>query len=132
MLKIDVEGREPSVIMSAPKLFAGPSKPQEIMLEFLPGFTKEGLAEMLEKLNGYDYVAKGVDWGHVRLEKEVAAIDVSQWFEQTLDISSPEARQRLIDGIAINENSSGCLRPTLLDLQCLPLSPAVRRGPAPL
>ncbi|KAL4427658.1 hypothetical protein ABPG75_001747 [Micractinium tetrahymenae] len=104
MLKIDVEGREPSVVMSAHKLFAGPSKPREIMLEFSPGFTKEGLAEMLQTLHGYGYVARGVDWGHVRIEKPVSAIDVRDWFQGTLDISTDEARQRLIDGIAINEN----------------------------
>lgn len=59
---------------------------------------------MLQTLHGYGYVARGVDWGHVRIEQQVSDIDVSGWFDQTLDISTPEARQRLIDGIAINEN----------------------------
>ena len=41
-----MEGREPSVVLSAPRLF-NTSRVQHVMLEFSPGYSREGLADML-------------------------------------------------------------------------------------
>ena len=103
-MKIDVEGHEPVVMLGAQTLLAG-ARVSNILMEFSPGYKKDGLERMLATLHESGYKAMEVNWGLAKIGKQPTDVAMEK-FDRTLmrDISSEKARSHLIESVNINTN----------------------------
>lgn len=100
MMKIDVEGFEPSITLSARKIIESRKIPH-IMMEFSPGFVSEGLLEMLKFFYEVGYEAIEIPWHLAKMNNAIPAISPDDVFHQgqIVDISTKESRQAFIDKV---------------------------------
>ncbi|PSC72395.1 expressed methyltransferase [Micractinium conductrix] len=108
LMKIDVEGREPSVVLSAPRLFNA-TRVRHVMLEFSPGFGEDGspgLADMLSFLHDKGYRAWEIDWKRAKIGQPVGAIDPAATQGRPVDISTHKARKALIAAVKPRFNTN--------------------------
>ena len=100
MLKVDVEGWEPQIILSSKSLLET-KKVKYIMMEFSPGYTQEGLEEMLKLLHSIGYSAIEVPWHLAKMGAPVGQITVDMVLEKgnEVDISTTEKRNEFIERI---------------------------------
>ena len=101
MMKIDVEGFEPAVTLAANKLLET-KKIRHIMMEFSPGYTTDGLLDMLTLFHEVGYSAVEVPWGLAKMHSAIPAIASPEEvlrIDQIVDISTKQSRQAFIDKV---------------------------------
>ena len=105
MLKADVEGQEPDVILSA-KYILEKHKIYNIMLEFSPGYKKDGLNEMLSLLHSIGYCATVINWKWAKWPGRVNAVPIDKFIgaEYYSSLESENSRVSLINGVGFNTN----------------------------
>ena len=105
ILKVDVEGYEPEVLLSAKELVRSRAI-RNVMLEFSPGYNKAGLLDMLQLLYDSGYEAFNVPWDTAKVAKRIGNIEASEVLCSTcrVDISNNDTRQHFIDHVNFNTN----------------------------
>jgi FkbM family methyltransferase len=105
ILKVDVEGYEPEVILSAKELVRSRTI-RNVMLEFSPGYSKAGLLDMLQLLYDSGYEAFNVPWEIAKVAQRMGNIEVTEVLCSTcrVDISNNDKRQQFIDNGFFNTN----------------------------
>jgi hypothetical protein len=76
------------------------------MLEFSPGYTQEGLNDMLAILHGLNYTTYQVNWDLTKMASSVDKIDAASVLTHLEDISTPELRKQLIERILPQWNTN--------------------------
>lgn len=107
MLKIDVEGQEPDVVMSAKKLVEE-KKIRNVMLEFSPGYKKEGLDEMLSLFHDNGYCAIEIPWHWAKFQGRVENVPLDQFIGKAhhKSFASEQDRSGFIEDIATRVNTN--------------------------
>ena len=107
MLKIDVEGQEPDVIMSAKKLVEE-KKVRNVMLEFSPGYKKDGLTDMLSLFQNNGYCGIEIPWHWAKFHGRVENVPLNQFIGKAFhkSFASDQDRSAFVEDIATRFNTN--------------------------
>jgi FkbM family methyltransferase len=107
MLKADVEGQEPDVISSAKKLVKR-KKIRNVMLEFSPGYKKDGLDEMLSLFHENEYCGIEIPWHWAKFHGTVDKVPLNEFIGKSFhqSFATEKERNRTIEEIATRFNTN--------------------------
>jgi FkbM family methyltransferase len=107
MLKIDVEGYEPTVLKSVEDAIRSRSI-KHIMLEFSPGMRTDGLLDMLQMFYEAGYTAHEVNWGEAKQHQTINAINARDMLSPAsrVDISNVVSQQAFVDRVRPQINTN--------------------------